>query len=92
MNNKINHPSELPADISASKVLTSADKEKLALGVVLPDETDVNEFKLIELSELFMEFEDDKETLETKLHELAQQFLAQNKINEAWKTLLAFNN
>jgi hypothetical protein len=59
---------------------------------ILPDETEVNEFKLIELSELFMEFENDAPQLEQKLHLLAKQYLSENKLNEAWKTLLAFNN
>jgi hypothetical protein len=58
----------------------------------LPDETSVNEYKLIELSDLFIELENNADELEMALHTRAQNLLAQNDIESAWKTLLAFNN
>ncbi len=83
---------QIPEDIRLSKVLTGNDLGQLGGIEELPDETAVNEHKLIELSEIFMEFEDDATQLELKLHELAKQQLQDNKLEEAWMTLLAFNN
>ena len=57
----------------------------------IPNETSVNEYKLLELSELFMEYQDDQHGLENELHKLAQEKLKNNKVDDAWKTLLAFN-
>lgn len=83
---------QLPADIKASSVLTGNDLGKLAGVETLPNETDVNEYKLIELSEIFMELEDDQPQLELTLHQRAKELLIENKIEEAWMTLLSFNN
>jgi flavin reductase (DIM6/NTAB) family NADH-FMN oxidoreductase RutF len=82
---------QLPEDVLNSSILTGNDLGKLGGIEQLPNETDVNDFKLTELSELFIEFEEDKQTLEIKLHEQARQLLTQNKLEEAWKTLLSFN-
>ena len=82
----------LPADIKSSKILTGNDLGHLAGIEELPDETDVNEFKLLELSELFVSLEDEPEKLEQSLHLKAQELLANNQLKEAWLTLLAFNN
>ncbi len=82
----------IPADILNSKILTGNDLGQLGGIEELPNETDVNDHKLIELSELFMDFEDEQAQLEIELHKLAQQQLIENKLEEAWKTLLAFNN
>jgi hypothetical protein len=83
---------QLPADVRNSKILSGNDLGKLASVQSLPDETSVNEFKLIELSDLFMEFESDPRALEEKLHQRAKELLEENKINEAWMTLLTYNN
>jgi len=83
---------QIPSEIRESNILSGNDLGQLGGIEILPDETEVNEFKLIELSELFMEFENDAPQLEQKLHLLAKQYLSENKLNEAWKTLLAFNN
>jgi flavin reductase (DIM6/NTAB) family NADH-FMN oxidoreductase RutF len=83
---------QIPSEIRESNILSGNDLGHLGGIEILPDETEVNEFKLIELSELFMEFENDAPQLEQKLHLLAKQYLSENKLNEAWKTLLAFNN
>lgn len=83
---------QLPKDVLSSSVLTGNDLGMLASVENLPDETDVNEFKLLELSELFVSLEDDPKKLELALHQHAKELLTQNKVLEAWKTLLAFNN
>jgi flavin reductase (DIM6/NTAB) family NADH-FMN oxidoreductase RutF len=82
----------MPADVLQSKTLSGNDLGKLACAENLPDETMVNEFKLTELADLFIEFENDKAQLEIQLHLVAKKFLEEKKIQEAWMTLLAFNN
>jgi len=82
----------LPEDIRDSKVLTGNDLGKLAMMDALPDETSVNEYKLTELSEIFIELEDDSEELKTRLHHIAKDALAEHRIEDAWKTLLAYND
>jgi flavin reductase (DIM6/NTAB) family NADH-FMN oxidoreductase RutF len=83
---------QLPADIKKSDVLTGSDLAKLAGVESIPDETSVNEYKLTELSEVFIEFENDAVTLERKLHEKAKSLLNEGNTVEAWKTLLAYNH
>ncbi len=82
----------IPSDILNSKILTGNDLGQLGGIEQIPNETKVNDYKLMELSDLFMEFEDNATNLETKLHERAKDLLKQNKLEEAWKTLLTFNN
>lgn len=83
---------QLPEDIRNSSVLTGNDLGQLAGIEEIPNETDVNEFKLIELSDLFVSLEDAPAELEKELHLKAKALLAANKLDEAWMTLLAFNN
>jgi len=82
----------LPLDVKNSRVLSGNDLGQLAGIENLPDETDVNEYKLIELSELFVSLENDAVELEKQLHQKAKALLVENKLEEAWLTLLAFNN
>ncbi len=82
----------LPADILASEVLTKNDLGLLAGIENLPNETEVNEYKLVELNNLFVTLDSNPSQLELELHKHAQVLLAENKLNEAWMTLLAFNN
>ncbi len=83
---------QIPEDIRLSKILTGNDLGMLGNVEELPDETDVNDYRLVELSDLFVELEDEPKKLEEELHKLAHQKLAQGEVLEAWKTLLAFNN
>ena len=83
---------QIPQEILNSKVLTGNDLGQLGGIESLPNETDVNDFKLVELSELFIELEDDPLTLEKSLHKKAKEFLVKNELDAAWKTLLSFNN
>ncbi len=83
---------QIPDDIKNSNILTQNDLGQLGSIEALPNETDVNEYKLLDLSEIFIEFEDNQAELELSLHKLAQDLLKENKIEDAWKTLLAFNN
>ena len=82
----------LPYEVRTSKVLTGNDLGLLGNTEHLPDETEVNEYKLLELSDLFLKFEDDPIGLELALHERARQLIREGQINDALKTVLAFNN
>jgi len=81
----------LPEDIRTSHVLTGNHLAMLGGVEHMPDETDVNEHKLLELAEVFMEYEDDGAQLERTLHNMAADLLDKGMVDEAWKTLLAFN-
>ena len=83
---------QLPADILASDVLTKNDLGLLAGIEKLPNETEVNEYKLVELNNLFVTLDSNPSQLEVELHKHAQALLTENKLNEAWMTLLAINN
>jgi hypothetical protein len=83
---------ELPKDVLNSRILSGNDLGQLANVEKLPNETDVNDYKLIELSDLFMQYEDDAAKLELELHLRSKQLLTENKVEEAWLTLLSFNN
>lgn len=83
---------QLPVDVRASKVLTGNQLAKLAGVEHLPDETSVNEYKLVELADLFVTHEDEPAVLERKLHEHAAQLITEGKVQEAWMTLLAWND
>jgi len=83
---------KVPQDILNSKLFSKNDLGQLAGIEALPNETDVNEYKLLELSELFVSLENNQNELELQLHERAKQLLKENKLTDAWLTLLAFNN
>ena len=81
----------LPDDIRTSRILTGNHLAMLGGAEAMPDETDVNEYKLLELSDVFMEYEGDGVRLEEELHNMAAELLDKGMVDEAWKTLLAFN-
>jgi len=83
---------QLPADIRNSKVLSGNDLGFLAGIEELPNETDVNEYKLLELSEIFLSLENNPQELETALHQQAKTLIGEQNLEEAWKCLLSFNN
>ena len=83
---------ELPEDIKNSDILTANNLGQLAGIESIPNETDVNEYKLIELSELFLSLEEDATQLEIEIHKRAKLLLEKNHLEEAWLTLLSFNN
>lgn len=83
---------KIPEDIRWSKILSGNDLGMLGNVEELPNETDVNEYKLMELSELFIELEDQQPELEKALHQKAKELLIEGKVDEAWKALLTFNN
>lgn len=82
----------MPKEIVNSNILTGNDIGQLGGIEALPNETEVNDYKLIELIELFVSLETAPEKLEKELHLRAKELLKENKLTEAWKTLLSFNN
>jgi flavin reductase (DIM6/NTAB) family NADH-FMN oxidoreductase RutF len=82
----------LPKDIRTSNILTGNHLGQLGNVEKLPDETEVNEYKLLELSDIFLKHQDNAKELEQQLHLHAAALLNQGKVNEAWMTLLSFNN
>jgi len=83
---------QIPEEIKNSTILTGNDLGRLGNVEELPDETEVNDFKLTELSDLFVELEDEPHQLETRLHQRAHDLLQNGNVREAWLTLLSFNN
>jgi len=83
---------QIPESIRKSTILSANDLGQLGGIEVLPDETEVNDFKLIELSDLFVTLSDQPPKLEEELHQLAKTYLKENNVKEAWMTLLAFND
>jgi len=81
----------IPEDIRLSSVLTGRHLAILGNIEALPDETDVNDYKLMELSEIFLELQDDGSALELELHKHAVNLLDNGDVDGAWKTLLSFN-
>lgn len=81
----------IPKDILSSNVLDSNELAKLAGIEEIPDETQVNEYKLIELCDIFLKYDKQDDKLKTELHILAKNYLKEDKIKQAWMTLLAFN-
>lgn len=83
---------KIPEDIKNSSILSGNDLGQLGNVEVLPNETDVNEYRLTELSQYFVDYEDDPNTLETVLHNKAKELITGGRMEEAWMTLLSFNN
>ena len=81
----------LPAEARNSRILTGNDLGKLGAVLSVPDETSVNEYKLTELSDTFIALQNKTGELEQHLHHHAHDLLEQGRVEEAWKTLLAFN-
>lgn len=82
----------IPEDIRNSTILTGNNLGQLGNVEGLPNETDVNDYKLMELSDLFMEHQDDAAELEKQLHLKASELLKEGNVIDAWKTLLSFND
>ncbi len=82
----------LPPEARLSTILTGHELGMLGAVRSIPDETSVNEYKLTELSDTFIALQDHPQDLLAALHSHAQQLLAQGRVEEAWKTLLAFNS
>jgi len=81
----------LPQEVRDTGILSLNESARLGAAVEIPDETEVNEHKLLELADIFMAHEDDPTALEAALFAEAKQRLEQGDVDGAWKTLLAYN-
>ncbi|MFI5204602.1 MAG: flavin reductase family protein [Flavobacteriales bacterium] len=81
----------LPASVRQSKFLTGNHLGMLGNVESLPDETEVNEYKLTELSDLFVSKGATPVSIEENLHKRAAALLDKGEVTAAWKTLLAWN-
>jgi hypothetical protein len=78
----------LPANIKNSEILETEALTKLA-SVSPPSEEEVESFaKEPEISAILEYFADDPDEQVVELHKLAKEFILQDKVVEAWKTLL----
>jgi flavin reductase (DIM6/NTAB) family NADH-FMN oxidoreductase RutF len=82
---------QLPEAIRKSTVLTGNDLGMLGNVEKLPEESDVIAYKN-ELSGILASTAGDPVKLENALHRKAKELLAENKVQEAWKTLLQSSN
>ena len=82
----------LPASVRQSPILTGSELGQLGSLQVVPDETAVNEYKLTDLADLFLEHQGRPDALREALHRHAHELLEQDRVEEAWMTLLAFND
>ena len=79
---------KLPASIRNSEVLSRDELAKLTQETV-PSDRDVDDFaQEPEVSAILESFPDNPDERLAELHKLAQEYLEQDKIEEAWKTLL----
>jgi flavin reductase (DIM6/NTAB) family NADH-FMN oxidoreductase RutF len=78
----------IPAHIRNSHLLSGNDLGKLANITAIPAKEEVEEFHNTPLvKEVLENCGKDYEKLSTNLYNIAKQFLAENKVNEAWKVL-----
>ena len=81
----------IPAFARESDVLNALEISVLAKESAFPDETMVNDYKLEDLSELFISYESDIKRLKAALLHHAKEQLALGKTQSAWCALLAYN-
>ncbi|NNC83357.1 MAG: flavin reductase family protein, partial [Flavobacteriales bacterium] len=81
----------IPPFVRDSALLTAQDLTRLAQAHRLPDETEVNDFKLDQLDEEFLKSQDDPPELQLALIKRCVAFIREERIDEAWMTILSYN-
>ena len=80
---------QIPEDIRNSSILTGNNLGRLANVSKLPSKAQIDDFgQSEEILEIRLRFQNDLESFENHLHELAQKFLNSNEVEKAWLTLL----
>lgn len=83
---------QMPGSVRNSDILSGNDLGALGMVSELPDENEVNDHKLTQLSEFFIEYEDRPDELEEALHRKARKVLKETgDAHTAWKILLSYN-
>lgn len=75
----------LPAVIRNSNILTGNDLGKLGNVEKLPEQDEITKFSTTQEIQSLLK---DENALEESLHKLAQKYLQNNQLNEAWLTLM----
>ncbi|MEO1049809.1 MAG: flavin reductase family protein [Bacteroidota bacterium] len=80
---------QIPEHIRNSEVLTGNNLGRLGNVHQLPSTAEVEAFKSDPaIQDLFKRFQNDRDSLEYHLHQLAQQYLRDDEVEKAWKVLL----
>lgn len=80
---------QLPEAVKASPILTGNNLGRLANIEKLPEETDIYDFSQEpEVSAILQYFFDNPDGLEEELHRLAQKYLEDGQVENAWKVIL----
>lgn len=82
---------QIPEFARYSEELNAQEISQLAQHDQIPNETEVNDFKLEELSEIFVDQQDEPEQLQSSLIQKTKTALSDNDLDKAWKTLLSYN-
>jgi flavin reductase (DIM6/NTAB) family NADH-FMN oxidoreductase RutF len=81
---------QIPEKIKLSNVLTGNNLGQLGNIEKIPSKEEVNQYlERNAISDLFKDYKHDRNQLENQLHILAKNLLAENKVMDAWKVLLA---
>jgi flavin reductase (DIM6/NTAB) family NADH-FMN oxidoreductase RutF len=81
---------QIPEKIKMSTVLTGNNLGQLGNIEKIPNKEEVNQYlERNAISDLFKDYKHDRNQLENQLHILAKNLLAENKVMDAWKVLLA---
>jgi flavin reductase (DIM6/NTAB) family NADH-FMN oxidoreductase RutF len=81
---------QIPENIRLSRILTGNNLGKLGNVEQMPSPAEVQAFaEELDLPQLKNQFKNDKNGLAVYLHQLAQNYLANNETEKAWKVLLA---
>lgn len=81
---------QIPEKIRLSEVLTGNNLGQLGNVEKIPTNEEVNAYLTKgAILELYEDYKHNKKQLEHELHLVAKNLLAENKVNEAWKVLLA---
>ena len=81
---------QIPEKIKLSTVLTGNNLGQLGNIEKIPSKEEVNQYlERNAISDLFKDYKHDRNQLENQLHILAKNLLAENKVMDAWKVLLA---
>jgi flavin reductase (DIM6/NTAB) family NADH-FMN oxidoreductase RutF len=80
---------QIPQNVLKSHVLTANNLGRLGNITALPTKAETNAFtESEEIREIIKRFQNDQESLENHLHQLAKKYLESNELEKAWLTLL----
>lgn len=82
---------QIPAHIRQSDILTGNNLGKLGNVEQIPSQEEIINYKQEKIiQEILQQFDGNNDLIQTHLHLLAQAFLGENRVQEAWKILLCY--